>query len=169
MEAENHAESASTDIKKEFLRHTLATLAYRGRKAVVGASPDFGTYRVSPGSRNPVEILAHIGDLLDWALCLTGGRHIWKDSAPQAWDAEVSRFFDRLRLFDEALKSPEPLGFPAEKLFQGPVADALTHVGQIGMLMRLSGSPVKGENYFKAEIAAGRVTAEQALPVSEFD
>jgi len=169
METKDRGESASTDTKREFLRHTLATLAYRGRKAVVGASPDFGTYRVSPGSRNPVEILAHIGDLLDWALCLTGGRHIWKDSAPQAWDAEVSRFFDALRVLDDALNSPEPLGFSAEKLFQGPVADALTHVGQITMLRRLSGSPVKGENYFKADIAAGRVTAEQPPPVSEFD
>ncbi len=158
-----------TDTKREFLRHTLATLAYRGRKAVAGASPDFGTFQLSPGSRTPVQILAHIGDLLDWALCLTRGQHIWKDSVPLQWESEIRRFFDALRLLDDALKSFEPLGFPAEELFQGPVADALTHVGQISMLRRAGGSPVKGENYFNAEIKAGRVTAEQAPPVYEFD
>jgi hypothetical protein len=124
---------------------------------------------VSPGSRTPVEILAHIGDLLDWAVCLCGGRHVWKESVPLAWDPEIERFFEGLRRLDETLAGPETLGFPAERLFQGPVADALTHVGQISMLRRLSGTPVKGENYFKADIIAGRVTEEQSPPVSEFD
>lgn len=169
MEKRDRGKIASTDLKREFLRHTLATLAYRGRKAVMGASPDFGTFRVSPGSRTPVEILAHIGDLLDWAVCLTRGQHVWKDSVPQEWEPEVRRFFDTLRLVDDALENAEPLGFPAEKLFQGPVADALTHVGQITMLRRLSGMPVKGENYFKAEITVGRVTPEQAPPAHEFE
>jgi len=169
METKDRGENASTDIKREFLRHTLATLAYRGRKAVLGASEDFGVFRLNPGSRTPVQILAHIGDLLDWASCLARGQHIWKDSGHQAWDSEVTRFFEALRRFDDALKSPEALGFPAERLFQGPIADALTHVGQISMLRRASGNPVKGENYFKAEITAGRVTAEQAPPVYEFE
>jgi len=66
------------------------------------------------------------------------------------------------------LASDKPLHAPVEKLFQGPVADALTHVGQIAVLRRLAGSPVKGENYFVADIAAGRVGADQAAPKREF-
>jgi hypothetical protein len=151
------------------LRHTIATLAYRGGKAVRGAPAGFAAFRAAPSSRTPAQILAHIGDLLDWALALAGGKHVWHDSAPLPWDQEVARFFGALAALDARLGSGQPLGFPEEKLFQGPVADALTHVGQITMLRRVAGSPVRGENYFLAEIAAGRVGPEQAAPRKEFD
>lgn len=159
----------STDPKRELLRHTLATLAYRGGKAVRGAPAGFAEFRVGPDTRTPARILAHIGDLLDWALWLARGEHRWKDSEPLPWDAEVERFFAGLAALDAYLASDAPLGRPAEALFQGPVADALTHVGQLTMLRRLAGSPVRGENYARAEIVAGRVGAEQAAPRVEFD
>ncbi len=161
--------STHADPAREFLRHTLATLAYRGGKVLRDAPEGFGSFRLSEASRTPVLILAHIGDLLDWALWLAQGRHEWHQAEPQAWDAEVARFFEGLRRLDEFLASDTPLGFPAERLFQGPVADALTHVGQIAMLRRQAGSPVKGENYFKAEIVAGRVGGAQPSPRLEFD
>jgi hypothetical protein len=110
-----------------------------------------------------------VGDLLDWALWLAKGKHEWHDSAPLAWDVEVARFFAALGALDAYLASELPLGSAAEKLFQGPIADALTHVGQIAMLRRLAGAPVRGENYFRAEIVAGRVGNEQAAPEGEFD
>jgi hypothetical protein len=150
------------------LRHTLATLAYRGAKAVRGAPRGFARFKASPTTRSPGEILAHIGDLLDWAVALAEGKRVWHDSKPLAWEREVERFFAALRKFDRRLASKKPLGFPAEKMFQGPIADALTHVGQIAMLRRIAGSPVRGENYFKAEIAAGRVGRKQRPAVREF-
>jgi hypothetical protein len=116
-----------------------------------------------------VEILAHIGDLLDWALALAGGEHRWRSSMPLPWDQEVERFFSALAALDARLASGQPLGFDEEKLFQGPVADALTHVGQITMLRRMAGSPVRAENYLLAEITAGRVGTDQAPPRREFD
>ncbi len=158
---------ASTRV--EFLRHTLATLAYRGGKAVREAPDGFSEFRVGPSSRTPGEILAHIGDLLDWALSQAEGRQIWRDSETRSWDDEVARFFAALEALDRRLASGEPSGFPEEKMFQGPIADALTHVGQIAMLRRLANAPVRGENYFKAEIEAGRVGSEQAEPNREFD
>jgi hypothetical protein len=151
------------------LRHTLATLAYRGGKAVRSAPAGIASFQAAPGSRSPAQILAHVGDLLDWALGLADGKQVWNNSAPLPWDREVERFFAALRRLDERLAGPEPLGYPAERIFQGPIADALTHVGQIAMLRRLAGAPMRGENYFKAEIAAGRVGAEQAAPGYEFD
>jgi hypothetical protein len=150
------------------LRHTLATLAYRGGKTVRGASANFGTFRAAPGTRTPVEILAHIGDLLDWAVGLADGRHDWHGSVPQVWDLEVSRFFTALRTLDDRLAKPGVLGFPAERIFQGPIADALTHVGQIAMLRRMAGEPMRGENYFHAEIDAGRVGPKQETVRGEF-
>ena len=159
----------NSDPARQLLRHTVATLAYRGGKALRGAPAEFATFRAGESSRAAVEILAHVGDLFDWAVALCEGRHVWRDAGPGSWESEAGRFFDGLRRFDEILASDAPLGFPVEKLFQGPVADALTHIGQIAMLRRMAGSPVKGENYFKAEIQAGRVGPEQAAARVEFD
>ena len=116
-----------------------------------------------------MEILAHIGDLLDWAYCHAQGKSEWHSSKPLPWEQEVARFFAALDKFDKQLASTETLGCPPEKLFQGPIADALTHVGQIAMLRRMSGSPIKGENYYVADIAEGHVGPEQSPPRFEFD
>ena len=150
---------------ENMLRHTVATLAYRGNKALQGAPPEFATYG---SGRTPGQILAHICDLFDWALQLADGKRVWHNSTPQTWDADVARFFAGLQAFDRRLASGEPLGVEPEQLFQGPVADALTHVGQIAMLRRMAGCPIPGENYFVAKIETGRVSADQAAPVQEF-
>jgi hypothetical protein len=154
---------------REFLRHTVATLAYRGGKAVRGAPTSFSGYRAGPTSRTAGEILAHIGDLLDWALHLAHGEYVYHETPPDSWDADVRRFHDGLTALDLYLASRAPLGCATEEIFQGPIADAVTHVGQIALLRRLAGSPVKGENYFKAKIAMGIVGSEQPAPVREFD
>jgi len=157
------------DAGREFLRHTLATLAYRGGKALRDAPPSFAAFRAGVATRTPLEILAHMGDLFDWAVSLARGEHKWQNARPQSWDEQVERFFAALQRFDEILAGDAPLGCPAEALFQGPVADALTHTGQIALLRRLADAPVKGENFFKADIQAGRVGSEQAAPRVEFD
>lgn len=159
----------TTDADRAFLRHTLATLAYRGSKAVRGAPPSFASFRASPASRTPAEILAHIGDLLDWGLSIARGEQRWQNSTPLPWEQEVARFHAALAAFDGYLAGETPLGAPAEKLFQGPVADALWHAGQIALLRRMAAAPIRGENYFVADIASGRVGAGQAAPRREFD
>jgi hypothetical protein len=157
------------DPRREFLRHTLATLAYRGGKAVSAAPEGFGARRVCATSRPAIEVLAHIGDLLEWGLGLAQGKHVWNEPARGSWDDEVQRFFDGLRRLDEFLAGDTPLGNSPEKVFQGPIADALTHVGQLATLRRLASSPVRGENYFKAEISVGRVGPDQSTKRVEFD
>ena len=155
--------------KRDLLRHTVATLAYRGGKAIANAPESFPHFRLNDSTRTPDQILAHIGDLLDWALSIAKGQQTWRNSTPLPWDQETARFFAALEAFDAYLASDNELGAPEEKLFQGPVADALTHVGQIAMLRRMAGGPVKGENYYVAEIEAGRVGAQQSAPRREFD
>ena len=154
--------------KREILRHTLATLAYRGGKALRNVPASFADFRAGQGARTPAQILAHLGDLLAWALSIANGEQKWKSSNPLPWEEEVNRFFAALKKFDDFLASNEPLQSPCEKLFQGPVADALTHVGQISILRRMAGEPVRAENYFVANIATGRVGKEQAPPKREF-
>jgi hypothetical protein len=149
----------------KLLRHTVATLAYRARKALRGAPPEFADF--TGAGRTPIQILAHMGDLFDWALGMADGRHVWHNSTPLAWDQEVARWFAVLEAFDRRLASGTPLGVSEEQMFQGPIADALTHTGQIAMLRRLAGCKMRGENYFAADILVGRVGAEQAPPVQE--
>jgi hypothetical protein len=153
---------------KAFLRHTVATLAYRAGKTLRGAPPEFADFKLDAASRTPVEILAHMGDLLDWALSIANFRETWHDSAPLPWEQEGARFFAALEAFDARLAKGAPLAATPERLFQGPIADALTHTGQLAMLRRIAGSGIKGENYFVAAIAAGHVGPNQAAPVKEF-
>ena len=160
--------STAPTTSRQLLRHTLATLAYRGGKVIRAADASFAAFQIRDRTRTPGAILAHIGDLLDWGLALAQGTPAWQDS-PHSWEIDVRRFFDGLARLDAYLASDAPLACSAERLFQGPIADALTHIGQLAMLRRLAGLPVRGENYLRAEIAAGRVGPDQAAPKREFD
>jgi hypothetical protein len=153
---------------RDLLRHSLATIAYRTAKSLREAPDSFREFRSGDSTRTPGQILAHMGDLLDWALSMAKGKQAWHDSQPLEWQAECKRFFDALRRFDEYLESDEPLHASPEKLFQGPVADLLNHAGQLALLRRLAGIPIQGENYYVADIATGRVGPEQSPPKREF-
>jgi hypothetical protein len=159
----------SPDPARQLLRHSVATVAYRGGKALRGAPDHFASFHIGDKTRTPAQVLAHMGDLFDWALSIAQGQQAWHDSTPLPWNAEIERFFAAVKKFDDYLVSDEPLRGPADKLLQAPLADALTHIGQIAMLRRLAGSPVKGENYFNADIALGRVGLEQSAPRREFE
>ena len=160
--------TSASDPKRELFRHALATLAYRSAKTLRNAPPPFAEFSAGSGTRTPAQILAHMRDLLDWALSTAQGKQTWRSSTPLAWDQEAARFFASLKALDDFLASDDTVHAPLEKLFQGPIADALTHVGQIAMLRRLAGVSMKGENYFVAEIAAGHVGVDQAAPKQQF-
>jgi hypothetical protein len=157
-----------TSSARELLRHCLATTAYRAGKVLRDAPESFGNYQPAESARTPVEILAHMGDLFDWALSIAKGKPVWHDAEPLPWQQEVSRFFDTLKAFDTYLSGEEPLHAAPEKLFQGPLADAINHIGQLAMLRRMAGIPIRGENYYMADIAAGRVGQAQSPPKREF-
>ena len=151
---------------RDLIRHAVATVAYRGGKTIRAAPPDFADF--SGTGKTPAQILAHIGDLFEWALRMAKGDKSWSDSPPLAWEREKQRFFSTLAAFDAYLASDVPIEAPLEKLFQGPIADALTHVGQLALLRGMAGHPIGGENYYVANIQAGQVGRHQARPVREF-
>lgn len=159
----------TSDSTRGFLRHTLATVAYRAAKAESFAPPGFGEFQLGKAARKPVEIIAHMADLFDWALRMAQGSSEWVQSKPQAWRKEVARFHASLLAFDQYLASDAPLNASAEELFQGPISDALTHIGQLAVLRRQAGVPVRSEVYAKANIATGRVGEEQPKSPFEFD
>lgn len=154
------------DAKQQFLRHTLAALAYRANRAIEGAPAEFSSF--DGCGRTPLQILAHMGDLFDWAISIANGHEQWKASPHLGWDEERARFFRLLGSFDEVVSRVELPAGMAERLFQGPIADALTHTGQIAMLRRLAGCKMKGENYFLARVEAGKTSASQPIPEKTF-
>ena len=148
------------DLKREVLRHMVATVAYRGGLAVVDAPESFASFRAHDTTRTPGEILAHIGDLLEGSLYLLKGEMVYLTSTPLPWKEEIKRFFSAIKNLDSYLASDAPLACAVEKLVQGPIGDALTHVGQIVMLRRMSGNPIRSAAYFTAEIVADEVNEE---------
>lgn len=162
-------ERSAAETSRELLRHAVATVAYRGGKALRGAPDGFAEFRAGETTRTPGQILAHMGDLFDWAVSLAKGKQEWHSSEPLPWDEGVKRFFAALQAFDDRLAPDAPVAYPLDKLFQGPVADALTHIGQISLLRRLAGGPVRAENYCSAEIVRGRVGSDQTAPKREYD
>jgi hypothetical protein len=161
--------TTTSDPARHLLRHTVATVAYRAAKTLRGAPEHFASFHIGDKTRTPAQILAHMGDLFDWVLSIAEGKQAWHDSTPLPWNAEVERFFAAIKKFDDYLGSTESLDASTEAIFQSGIADALTHVGQIAMLRRLGGSPILGENYFKADIAVGRIGTEQAAARREFE
>jgi hypothetical protein len=164
----NSPAAESPDPQIALLRHTLATVAYRAGKALRGTPPEFDAFKAGPNTRTPAEILAHLGDLYDWALGLCEGRHAWRATPPTNWDSDTQRFFTALEKVDARLASGAPLGMPPTQFFQGAIADSLTHIGQINILRGIAGTSIRPEDYCRAKITTGRVTADQAPPIMEF-
>ena len=157
----------STD--RDLLRHTVATLAYRAEKVLRDAPEGFANIRVSSSSRSALEIVSHLGDLIQWAERMANGEYVWAPQPASDWTAACDRFFALLREFDAALAKTDFEKFAPGVIFQGPIADALTHVGQLALMRGVAGSAVRPESYARAQIEAGKVGREQSSTRKEFD
>ncbi len=151
------------------LRHTVATLAYRAEKVLRDVPAGFPELRVSPSTRTPFQILVHLGDLMEWAERMARGERRWQHITCTDWAEARDRFFRCLAALDAALADAPTAGRSEEATFQGPVADALTHVGQLALLRGIAGAPVKPESYARAEIQVGFVGREQSTQRTEFE
>jgi hypothetical protein len=152
-----------------FLRHTLATLAYRAEKVLRDVPDGFAHSRVAPTTRTPLQILTHMCDLMEWGERMARGTRRWQHTPCVDWDEAHARFFAGLQALDGALVEAVPDGAVQEAIFQGPVADALTHVGQLALLRGMAGIPVRPESYARASIRVGVVGLGQAAERVEFD
>lgn len=160
---------ATTDPARLALRQLAATLAYRAAKVLRDAPPDFAHRTFGDATRRPVRIVAHMGDLMSWGVSMAGGGKEWKPAGGDDWNTEVERFFTGLAALDAALAGEGEFKGSIDKIIQGPLADALTHVGQLAMLRGMAGAPVRPESYARAVITAGRVGLDQETPRAEFD
>lgn len=160
---------ATTDPSRVVLRQLAATLAYRAAKVLRDVPEGFAERSFGDSTRQPVQIVAHMADLMAWGVSMAGGGKEWKAGGGTDWATEVERFFAGLAAVDAALAADGPFAGSIDKMIQGPLADALTHVGQLSMLRGMAGSPVRPESYARATIVAGRVGLDQAPPGYEFD
>ena len=147
------------------LRHFVAAIAYRSAKALRDAPSTFATFEAGQKSRTPRQLVRHMSGVLNYALA-----RVHEPRAPLAdrtsYEKEVERFFALLREFAEHLQELELGDAAAERLLQGPLADVMTHIGQLALLRRLSGSPVPPENFYRAAVDAGRLGLDQLAPRS---
>jgi hypothetical protein len=150
--------------KRALLRHLLAVLAYRTQKALRDAPSSFGTFEAGSQVRNPIALVRHVTSVLGYArACFVGGRY-HAEPLPDL-PAETARFHEMLADLRQHLEAGTELGGTTEeRLLQGPVADAMTHVGQLAMLRRLADSPVPPENFMEAAIDPENVGPSQPAP-----
>jgi hypothetical protein len=154
---------------RPFLRHTLATLAYRAEKVLRDVPDGFAGTKVGPATRTPLQILTHMCDLMEWGERMARGVRRWEHVPCEDWDEALARFFAGLEALDNALADTPADRAAEEAIFQGPIADALTHVGQLAMLRGMAGVPVRPESYARATIRVGVVGLSQAAERVEFD
>ena len=151
---------------RRLLQHFLAALAYRTQKALRGAPAGFGDFRLAPTSRTPSQLLAHMTSVIGFArTAFHGGRF----SAPllATFADEVTRFHDTLAALHHDLGDASLVATMSdERLLQGPLADAITHAGQLAMLRRLAGAPVASEDFSEAAIDTMNVGPDQPEPAS---
>jgi len=151
--------------KEEILRHYLASIAYHATKAIKGAPENYPELNIGKDIRTPRRILHHVTGVLSYAHSFfehydtTYFEH-------KPWDEEVRYFYETLSKLDESLQEKEPREVSEEQLLQGPLSDAMTHIGQLLMLRRMAGSPVPSENFIYADIRAGVVGQDQPEPVA---
>jgi hypothetical protein len=160
---------AGGEVARATLRQLTATLAYRAAKVLRDVPPAFADTTIGPATRRPVQIVAHMADLMAWGVSMAHGGREWKAGGSDDWEREVARFFDGLAALDAALAAEGSFAGKIDKIIQGPLADALTHVGQLALLRGMAGSPVRPESYARAAIEVGRVGRDQAAPGFEFD
>jgi hypothetical protein len=157
------------DSAYAFVRHTLATLAYRAEKVIRDFPADAKERRFAPETRTSTEILSHLGDLMALAEGMARGQRIWEPAPITTWDDACNYFFEKLAAADAALAAEFPESARSEIIFQAPIADALTHVGQLAVLRGMAGAPIHPESFGRADIRVGRVGRDQTPALAPFD
>ena len=151
---------------RRLLQHFLAALAYRTQKSLREAPPGYSDYRAEVNSRTPHELMWHLSGLMGYARTMMHGGTYEPAWSPVFAD-EVARFHSLLQqLLHDFADDSLPAQISDEQFLQGPLADAMTHVGQLAMLRRLAGKPVPSENFIYAKIDSDNVTADQAAPAA---
>ena len=151
----------TSDDRSRLLRHLVATIAYRATVALRGFPRDAAASAPGGGARTPLELLSHVADLMHAAAAMALGQERPAPQPDAGWGDAEARLYAGLARLDAALADGLAPAANVDALLQGPLADALTHVGQLLLLRRLAGAPAEPRGYARAEIVVGVVGPEQ--------
>jgi hypothetical protein len=112
---------------------------------------DFGEFIIGKGCRTPIEIINHMYYTIKATrIFVTEGKFHKNESKKLNLGSEIGRFNLELDTLDKILAQKELDTNISKKLLQGPFSDILTHIGQISMLSRLFGNPIRREDFSSA-------------------
>ena len=154
---------------RDTLRHFLAALAYRLQKSIRGAPEDYWYFEAGQGVRTPGRIVRHINGVLSYAVAIIESGNLDQRTHLEdlSWQDELERFHQTLKVLDQhLLNQPNLSDDLLRRLLQGPLSDAMTHIGQLATLRRMAGFPVRAENFMKANVQTGHLGADQPEPLS---
>ena len=154
------------DAQQALLNHFLAAIAYRTQKALRGAPESFADFRAGTNVRTPRELIWHMTGVLGYARTVFEGG-VWQPDRLATMEDEIRRFHEVVTDLARLIEQGRPGGgVSLAQLLQGPLADVMTHAGQLAMLRRLAGSPVPPENFMRAQIDAGNLGPDQPAPTA---
>jgi hypothetical protein len=137
--------------EQKLLKHFLAAIAYRTQKALRGAPESFADFSAGCNARTPHELVWHMTGVVGYARTYFRGG-VWQP--------------DKLEDLGAVLEQAPVRSVTMEQLLQGPLADVMTHAGQLALLRRLAGSPVPPENFIRAAVDARNLSADQPAPAA---
>lgn len=135
------------------LTRLLDGLGFRFHWATEGLRPEDYSFRPGPDTMSVSDLVRHIWGLVNWVGISVLGEPHHRPEEIEAIRGQVLEIIWSLReavrsMGEEDLGKVTIEGRPFWYIINGPVSDALTHVGQINSFRRLSGNPVYGANVF---------------------
>jgi len=141
-------------MDNDSLRAYLGAIAFRFSYLAKNLESEFAEFDAGHGVRKPIEIIRHMSELINF--CMSQYKTVESRDLEQLdWRGEKERFLALVKEFDRAIVNGTSFNndlMQAEKMWQGPLADIMTHIGQLVMLRRLWGSPVEKISYWQAPV-----------------
>ena len=139
------------------LRHLVASIAFRASRSLRDAPAGFESVRLAGEGMSANELIVHMTNVIAFALAAVTNTERVRHNA-ETWGENVERFYGLLGELDAQLAEGASLEPGIDlRLVQGPLADTLTHIGQLHALRRAGGAPITAINYLKADVQIGRI------------
>ncbi len=135
-----------------FIQHFLKVLSYRFEKAIHNAAESYPKHASGHGIRTPLELLGHMNGVLEFAISSLKNQPR-RNIPEQSWQEQITLYYEKLKELNQLMQENSFDTDTLERILQGPLADAMTHIGQLAMMRRLANSAIAGENYFAADMS----------------
>jgi hypothetical protein len=139
------------------LQRLIDGLGYRFHWATAELTSSDYAFSPGAGCQTIGALVGHVWGLVNWIhLTIAGEGASWRPSDPAEQRLHTLALLGEVRerletLDEEALFALHIDDHPFWHLLNGPLSDALTHVGQIASFRRLHGNPVPRHSVFRGQ------------------